>query len=65
MRTNDPAWRIFGKFSTTLAPDSWSTFGVVSSPSTNQSGVLPGCERRVFSVPTGTNERLFLRVVAE
>ena len=65
VRTNDPAWRIFGKFSTTLAPDSWSTFGVVSSPSTNQSGVLPGCERRVFSVPTGTNERLFLRVVAE
>jgi hypothetical protein len=28
-------------------------------------GVVPGSERRVFRVPTGTNTRKFLRIGAE
>ena len=33
--------------------------------STNQSDVLPGTERRVFTVPTGTNTKKFLRINAQ
>jgi len=64
VRTNDLARRIFGQSSTTLAAGSWGTNGVSSISSTNQSGVVPGCERRIFSVPT-THEKMFLRLVAE
>lgn len=65
VRTNDPSWRIFGQTSSTLAPGSWGTNDVVSISSTNQSDVLPGCERRVFTVPPGTDTRKFLRIRAE
>jgi hypothetical protein len=65
VRTNDSSWRIFGQASTTLSPGSWRTNEVVSVSSTNQSDVLPGCERRVFSVLTGTDRRKFLRITAE
>jgi hypothetical protein len=65
VRTNDPSWRIFGQASSTLAPGSWGTNDVVSISSTNQSDVLPGCERRVFTVPPGTDSRKFLRIRAE
>lgn len=64
VRTNDPSWRIFGQTSATLAPGSW-TNGVVSITSTNQSDVLPGCERRVFTVPSGADTKKFLRLGAE
>jgi hypothetical protein len=65
VRTNDPSWRIFGQASSTLAPGSWGTNDVVSISSTNQSDVLPGCERRVFTVPPGTHSRKFLHIRAE
>lgn len=65
VRTNDPSWRILGQTSTTLSPGSWGTNGVSSVSSTSQSDVLPGCERRVFTVPPGTNTRKFLRISAE
>jgi hypothetical protein len=65
VRTNDPSWRIFGQTSSTLAPGSWETNDVVSISSTNQSDVLPGCERRIFTVPTGTNTKKFLHIKAE
>jgi hypothetical protein len=65
VRTNDPSWRIFGQASRTLAPGSWGTNDVVSISSTNQSDVLPGCERRVFTVPAGTDSRKFLHIRAE
>ena len=65
VRTNDPSWRIFGQSSSTLAPGSWGTNDVVSISSTNQSDVLPGCERRVFTVPPGTHSRKFLHIKAE
>jgi hypothetical protein len=65
VRTNDPSWRIFGQTSSTLAPGSWGTNDVVPISSTNQSDVLPGCERRVFTVPPGTDTRKFLRIRAE
>jgi hypothetical protein len=65
VRTNDPSWRIFGQASSTLAPGSWGTNDVVSISSTNQSDVLPGCERRVFTVPAGTDSRKFLHIRAE
>jgi len=65
VRTNDPSWRIFGQTSTALATGSWGTNGVSSVSSTNQSDVLPGCERRVFTVPSGTDTKKFLRIIAE
>lgn len=65
VRTNDSSWRIFGESSATLSVGSWSTNGISWHSSTNQSGVLPGTERRVFSVPTGTNTRKFLRINAQ
>jgi L-fucose mutarotase/ribose pyranase (RbsD/FucU family) len=49
----------------TLAPGSWGTNDVVSISSTNQSDVLPGTERRVFTVPAGTHSRKFLHIRAE
>jgi hypothetical protein len=65
VRTNDPSWRIFGESSATLGAGSWSTNGISWHSSTNQSDVLPGTERRVFSVPTGTNTAKFLRINAQ
>jgi hypothetical protein len=65
VRTNDPPWRIFGQASTTLNVSHWSTNEISWQPSTNQSDVLPGCERRVFTVPSGTDNRKFLRTRAE
>jgi hypothetical protein len=65
VRTNDPSWRIFGQASSTLAPGSWGTNDVVSISSPNQSDVLPGCERRIFTVPPGTNTKKFLRINAQ
>lgn len=65
VRTNDSFWRIFGQASTTLASGGWGTNGVSSISSANQSGVLLGCERRIFSVPAGTNAQMFLRLRAE
>jgi hypothetical protein len=65
VRTNDPSWRIFGQASTTLNVSHWSTNEISWQPSTNQSDVLPGCERRVFTVPSGTDNRKFLRTRAE
>ena len=65
VRTNDPSWRIFGQSSATLGTGSWSTNGVSWQSDTNQSDVLPGTERRVFTVPTGTNSKKFLRISGE
>jgi hypothetical protein len=65
VRTNDPAWRIFGESSATLGAGSWSTNGISWHSSTNQSDVVPSAERRVFTVPTGTNTKKFLRLRAE
>jgi len=65
VRTNDPSWRIFGQTTSTLAPGSWGTNGVSSVSSTNQSDALPGCERRIFTVPPGTGTTKFLRIRAE
>ena len=65
MGANDSSWRIFGQTSSTLVPGSWGTNDVVSISSTSQSDVLPGCERRVFTVPTGTNTKKFLRINAQ
>lgn len=65
VRTNDPFWRIFEQSSSTLATGSWGTNDVVSISSTSQSDVLPGCERRVFTVPPGTDAGKFLRIAAE
>jgi hypothetical protein len=65
VRTNDPSWRIFGQASSTLAPGTWGTNDVVSISSPNQSDVLPGCQRRIFSVPAATNTRKFLRINAQ
>jgi len=64
VRTNDPSWRILGESSATLNVGSWSTNEISSHSSTNQSDVLPGTERRVFTVPTGTNTKKFLRINA-
>jgi hypothetical protein len=64
VRTNDPSWRIFGESSATLNVGSWSTNEISWHSSTNQSDVLPGTERRVFTVPTGTNTKKFLRINA-
>jgi hypothetical protein len=65
VRTNDPSWRIFGESSATLNVGSWSTNELSWHSSTNQSDVLPGTERRLFTVPTGTNTRKFLRINAQ
>jgi len=65
VRTNDPSWRIFGESSTTLSVGSWTTNELSWHSSTNQSDVLPGAERRVFTVPTGTNTKKFLRINAQ
>ena len=65
VRTNDLSWRIFGESSANLNVGSWSTNGISWQSSTNQTGVLPGSERRVFTVPTGTNTKKFLRISAE
>jgi hypothetical protein len=65
VRTNDPSWRIFGESSATLSVGSWSTNEIFWHPSANQSDLLPGSERRVFRVPTGTNTKKFLRINAQ
>jgi hypothetical protein len=64
-RTNDPAWSIFGEFSAALDADSWTTNEISWRSSTNQRDVLPGTERRVSAVPTGTNTKKFLRINAQ
>ena len=65
VRTNDPSWRIFGESSAALHVGSWTTNEISWQSSTNQSDVLPGTERRVFTVPTGTNSKKFLRIKAQ
>jgi len=65
VRTNDSSWRVFGESSATLNAGSWSTNEISWHSSTNQSDVLPGAERRVFTVPTGTNTKKFLRINAQ
>jgi len=65
VRTNDSSWRVFGESSATLNTGSWSTNEISWHSSTNQSDVLPGCERRVFTVPAGTDTRKFLHIRAE
>jgi hypothetical protein len=65
VRTNDPAWRVFGESSATLNVGSWSTNEISSHSSANQSDVLPGTERRIFTVPAGTNTKKFLRINAQ
>ena len=65
VRTNDPAWRIFGESSSTLNAGSWTTNGIFWQSSTNQNNVVPGTERRIFTVPPGTDTRKFLRIRAE
>jgi hypothetical protein len=65
VRTNDPSWRIFGESSLALNVGSWTTNEISWQSSTNQSDVLPGTERRVFTVPTGTNSKKFLRINAQ
>ena len=65
VRTNDPFWRIFGESTATLNVGSWSTNEISWHSSTNQSDVLLGAERRVFTVPTGTNTKKFLRINAQ
>jgi len=65
VRTNDSFGGIFGQASTTLGSGSWRTKGVSPISSTNQSGVVPGGERHIFSVPAGTNAQMLLRFRAE
>ena len=65
VRTNDLSWRIFGESSAALHVGSWTTNEISWQSSTNQSDVLPGTERRVFTVPTGTNSKKFLRINAQ
>ena len=65
VRTNDPSWRVFGESSSALSVGSWKTNEVSWQSSTNQSGLLPGSERRLFNVPTGTNTKKFLRINAQ
>jgi hypothetical protein len=65
VRTNDPCWRIFGESSAALHVGSWTTNEISWQSSTNQSDVLPGTERRVLTVRTGTNSKKFLRINAQ
>jgi len=63
VRTNDPAARVFGESTTNLVSTSWTTNGLTIAPATDQSSVLPGCERRDFSVPADGSAK-FLRLRA-
>ena len=62
VRTNDTKLSVVGEAATGLT--NWSTNGVTSTASANTSGVPDGCQRRVFSVNRGTDDKKFLRLKA-
>jgi hypothetical protein len=64
VRTNDPSLHVFGETSASLEPGSWTISGVSAMTSPDQAGVLPGCERRLFSVPAAPETKKFLRLRA-
>ncbi len=64
VRTNDPALSILGETSNSLATGSWTSNGVSVVTAPDQAGVLPGCERRRFSVPAAPETKKFLRLRA-
>ena len=64
VRTNDSTAQVSGESSTQLASTNWTTNNLSWSPSADQSGILPGCQRRIFSVPVDA-ERKFLRLRAQ
>jgi len=63
VRTNDPKLSVVGQSLTDLS-SSWSnlSFNPNGVASTNTNDVLSGCQRRDFTVDTGTNIRQFLRL---
>jgi len=65
VRTNDTNVQIVGQWVTGLG-GTWSNVptSLYGTASVNTSNVPTGCERRDFSVPKGTNSRLFLRLKA-
>jgi len=60
VRTNDTKLSVVGEAATGLT--NWTTNGVTITPSANTSGVPDGCQRRVFSVNRGTDDKKFLRL---
>ena len=64
VRTNDSGVALWGEASTNLAPEAWTNLPVTTAVSTNQNGVLPGCQRRVFFVPADGPKK-FLRLRAQ
>ncbi len=65
VRTNDPTAHAWAESTTDLVSTNWTTNNLSWSPAADQSSVLPGCERRVFSVPIGTDNKEFLRIKAQ
>ena len=64
VRTNDANVALGGEVSTNLAAGSWTNLAVTSTVSSNQTGVLPGCQRRVYWVPADGSKK-FLRLRAQ
>ena len=60
VRTNDTKLSVVGEAATVLT--NWSTSGVTITPSVNTNSVPDGCQRRVFSVNRGTDDKKFLRL---
>jgi hypothetical protein len=62
VRTNDPTLTVTGQSSTTLG--TWTNLPInpLGTPSGNQAGVSYGCERRDFSISTGPEPKIFLRL---
>lgn len=64
VRTNDPTAYAFAESSADLVATNWTTNNLSWSPSADQSGVLPGCQRRLFTAPMGADRKKFLRLKA-
>ncbi|MEI8386675.1 MAG: hypothetical protein WCG76_03655, partial [Verrucomicrobiota bacterium] len=63
VRTNDPTLTVTGQWTSNLASQvSWSSTGVQSEASANQTGVAAGFERRVFSIDRGASTQTFMRL---
>lgn len=63
VRTNDPKLTVWGNVTTNL--NNWPTNTFAGTPTADQSGAVPGVtQRQEFSVPRGTDPKLFLRLKA-
>jgi hypothetical protein len=62
VRTNDPLLTVVGQSSTDLITWTDLVNDPSGTPSSSQAGVPSGCEHRVFSISTGTEPKIFLRL---